>query len=123
MCNDFIRRRRCITRSLRRSGRRKFSARLLSQRPTSLVLDTQLSQRCGIGSETFSDNFDWATVAFQCLLEEAQGSFLVAYLGDVALQDLDLLVDRTPQVMRLTIDVRYAATRVTNISSGASANG
>jgi hypothetical protein len=45
----------------------------------------------------------WRAVALQRLLYEAQGSRLVAGFGNVALEDLALVVDRAPQVHHLAV--------------------
>jgi len=41
----------------------------------------------------------------QRLLEEPQGRRFVPLLGDVAFQDLALMIDSTPQIVRLAIDL------------------
>ncbi len=77
----------------------------------------QFVHSCAVSAEPIrGDGLD-ATMPFQCLLDEGKGSLLVACLGDVALEDLAFLVDRTPEVMLLSVDVGYAALRVTNTSS------
>ena len=44
-------------------------------------------------------------MALERLLHEGQRSFFVANLGDVTLEDLAFLVDRTPQVNHLAIEL------------------
>ena len=52
-------------------------------------------------------------VALQRLLHEAQSCLLVAGLGDVAFEDLALLIDRASEIDPCTIQVGFAALRVT----------
>ena len=53
----------------------------------------------------------------QRLAKKLQCRPFVPLFRNIALQYLTLMVDSAPEIMRLAIDVRYAALRVTNISS------
>ncbi len=44
-------------------------------------------------------------MALQCLLEEPHSRRFITFLRDVALKDLALVIDRSPQVMGLAIDL------------------
>ena len=54
---------------------------------------------------------------FQRLLQEPQSCRFVTFLCDIALENFALVIDSAPQIVRLAIDVRYAALRVTKTSS------
>ena len=77
----------------------------------------QFLHRRRIRSKAIGDDLLNLTMLFQCLLEEPYGRRFVPFLGDVALQDFALVIDGPPQVVRLAVDVRFPALRVTNTSS------
>ena len=69
------------------------------------VAVAQLSHRCRVGSQPICDDRLGATVPLQCLLQEPQCRGFVPFLSDVALQDITLVIDRTPQIMHLAVDL------------------
>lgn len=83
----------------------------------SAISDAKLFERGWIGFETIGHDLDRASMTFQGFLEETQSCLFVQLFRDIAFQDLAFVIDGTPQVMGLTIDVRYAALRVTKTSS------
>ncbi len=66
---------------------------------------TKLSHRSFVRGETIGGDLSGRTVAFERLLHEPQRCLLVALLGDIALEDLALLIDRAPQVVQLAVDL------------------
>ena len=48
---------------------------------------------------------DWTAVALQCLSKEAQSRRFVSFLGDIAFEDLALMIDGAPQIVRLAVDL------------------
>ena len=67
--------------------------------------DTEIIHSCWVRSKAISHNFNRASVALQRLLEEPQSRGFITFLGDVALQNLALVIDSAPQLMRLSIDL------------------
>ena len=65
----------------------------------------QLAHRRGVGTQPVRDDSFSLAVTLQRLLHERQSRSFVPFLRHVTLQDLALVVDRTPQVMRLAIDI------------------
>ena len=66
---------------------------------------SQFAHRGGIRSQAVSNDLLRPAVPLKRLLHERQSRGFVPFLGDVALQDFTLLVDRSPQVMTLAVDL------------------
>ena len=77
----------------------------------------QFTHCCRVGFEAVGDDPFCLTVPLQRFAKELQSRPFVAFLGDITLEDLASVVHCPPQIVRLSIDVGYAALRVTNISS------
>ena len=78
---------------------------------------SQIPHRRWIGFQAIGNDRLGLSMTFQRLLQECQGRSFIPLSGDVALEDLALMINRPPQVMPLAVDVGYAALRVTNTSS------
>lgn len=62
-------------------------------------------QRCTVGPKSICDDDLGLPVLSHCFLEEFQCGFLVTRLGDKASQHLSFVIDGSPKVMPLTVDL------------------
>jgi len=69
------------------------------------------------GSHTIGDDFLSPPMTFQGLLQKRQSSSFIPLSRHIALENLTFVIDGAPKVMLLSVDVGYAALRVTNTSS------
>lgn len=69
------------------------------------VFDARISHGSKIGFEAVGHDLNRTSIALQRLLEEAQSSRIIPFLGDIAFQDFTLVINGSPQVMRLSIDL------------------
>jgi len=70
-----------------------------------------------VGSHTIGDDCLGPAMALQGFLQKRQSSSFIPLSRHVALENLTFVIDGAPKVMLLSVDVGYAALRVTNTSS------
>ena len=70
-----------------------------------LIAITQLGHRGAVRAQAVFGDRLWRTVALQSPLHKAQRRSFVPFPGDEGFQDLPFLIDRTPQLHHLTIQL------------------
>ena len=70
-----------------------------------LTGDAKSARRCSIGSKPVSDNSLRSSVPFQALCQELEGCMPVSFLGHKSVQDGAFVVDGTPKIIGLTLDL------------------
>ena len=73
----------------------------------------QFLHRRRIGTQPVGDDLLGLAMPLQRLLQEPQSRRFVAFSGDVGFQDPIFVIDGTPEIVHLAVDVGYAALRVT----------
>ena len=70
-----------------------------------LVCDTNLFKRSAERCHPVRHNNFRTAILTHCFLKEFQGSFLIAHLCDVAVQNLTFMIDGPPKIVFLAVDL------------------
>jgi hypothetical protein len=69
------------------------------------TLNTKILHSCGVGFQAIGNDSRWTTMPLQHLVENSQCHSFVPFPGDVVLQNLAFVINGTPQVVCLAIDL------------------
>jgi len=62
-------------------------------------------QRGAIRAKSVRDDLSWCAVSLHCFLQKGKCSLLIPGLGNVALEHLTFMIDGTPEVMLVPVDL------------------
>ena len=76
--------------------------------PATCFLPVSISydhHRCAVGTQFVRHNHFWPAVALHCFSEKFQCRFAVSALGNITFQHLTFVINGSPEVMYLSIDL------------------